>query len=310
MSKSRWMMVLGILPLTMALAACNAQGTTEEETAAATPELKAAEAPQKAATPDRMRGGHHQGKGPGSLLGAALRELDLSEAQRTAIQAELDALHEARPERGDRAEHRAALAAAVRRGKVDASLVPAAPAEGAARHARVVKAVKVLHDTLSAEQRRELVSKVREQREERGFGFGEGRRGGKHGGEMRGAKGEMGRLGRVLHGIELTEAQRAAVREALAKEAPKEADREAMKARHEAMKQAMDARLQSFAADTFDAEAFAAPPKDAPRAGFGHGPGAMVKTLAAVVPILDEAQRAELAQRIEQGPPEGRRGRR
>jgi hypothetical protein len=32
----------------------------------------------------------------------------------------------------------------------------------------------------------------------------------------------------------------------------------------------------------------------------------LVEALAVVVPILDESQRAELAKRIEQGPPEGK----
>lgn len=311
MSNSRWSMMLGILPLVSALgglSGCYQQSTADEETGVASPRLEEAEAP-KGARGDRMRGGKHgPGMGPGFLLGAALSELDLSDAQRATIEGELDALHEVmgpRHERGDFAAHRAALAAAVLRGKIDEAALGAPPAPSARDHSRMVKAMAVLHDTLTADQRLALVSRVRAQHDERGFD--EERPGkGRFGGE-RGAKGEMGPLGHALHGIELTDAQRAAVREALAKQGEGEVDREVMKARREAHRKVMEERLTSFAAEKFDASAFAAPPKDAPMRGFGHGREGMVKKLAIVVPILDDAQRAELAKRIEQGPPEGKR---
>ena len=312
MSNSRWSMMLGILPLVSALgglSGCYQQSTADEETGVASPRLEEAEAP-KGARGDRMRGGKHgpgMGMGPGFLLGAALSELDLSDAQRATIEGELDALHEVmgpRHERGDFAAHRAALAAAVRSGKIDEAALGAPPAPSQRDHGRMVKAMAVLHDTLTADQRQALVSRVRAQHDERGFD--EGRPGkGRFGGE-RGARGEMGSLGHALHGIELTDAQRAAVREALAKQGEGEVDREVMKARREAHRKVMEERLTSFAAEKFDASAFAAPPKDAPMRGFGHGREGMIKKLAIVVPLLDDAQRAELAKRIEQGPPEGK----
>ena len=87
MSNSRWSMMLGILPLVSALgglSGCYQQSTADEETGVASPRLEEAEAP-KGARGDRMRGGKHgpgMGMGPGFLLGAALSELDLSDAQR------------------------------------------------------------------------------------------------------------------------------------------------------------------------------------------------------------------------------------
>ncbi len=68
----------------------------------------------------------------------------------------------------------------------------------------------------------------------------------------------------------------------------------------------MRARLETFAADRFDANAFLPQPP----AGEKMGPRAhldrMVGALAAIVPILDEAQRNALAERIEKGPFAGR----
>ena len=67
------------------------------------------------------------------------------------------------------------------------------------------------------------------------------------------------------------------------------------------MKTAMDAKLQSFKSDSFDAKAFVAPPANAPKIG---GPADhMAKELSAVVSVLTPAQREKLAQKIEQGPP-------
>lgn len=303
MIQSRWSKVLGVLPLVGALAVfsgCNAQGSGTEETVVGSAKLEpVAEAPAKGA--ERTRGHHGKFmKGPDHLLFAALHELDLSDAQRTAIQAELDALHQAKgADRPDFEAHRTAMAAAIRSGKIDEAAFPAPAMKGSKDGARLAKAMQTLHDTLTAEQRKELVDAVSAKMEKH-----EGRRGPK--GEMGGPKGEMGGpLGHMLGDLEMTDAQREKVREALAKLAPAEADREAMKAKHEAFRQTMRERLASFTADRFDASAFVAPPKDAPMFGPEAGPGMMVKALAAIVPILDDAQRAELAKRFEQGPPAG-----
>ncbi len=268
------------------------------------------------------------------LLGAALHELTLTDAQKTTIQAELDAL---KPDGSEKVNHEAArkaVADAVRSGKVDEAALLAQFAKPQIDTARVAKAIGVLHDTLSAAQRKELVEKMTARMEK--FGGPDGRpewkdRGAKDGADRREAKGDRGDkgdrgsrgdrgpkgergdkgehgpgmhgpLGQLLRGIELTDAQRETVRAAMEKTMPSEADREAMKASHEAMRTAMKDRLATFASDSFDANAFATPPAGAPKMGpeamFGH----MIKVIAAVTPVLDETQRAELAKRIEEAP--------
>lgn len=350
MVKSRWSMVLGILPLVGALAGlsgCNEPGTDDGSTDSAAAEL--------AGTPGRgpkgekgakgamgERGMH--GRGPGMLLGAALHELDLTDAQKTTIQGELDAL---KADGGPKVDHEAArkaVAEAVRSGKVDEAALLAQFAKPQIDTTRVAKAIGVLHDTLSAAQRKELVEKVSARMDK--LGGPEGRpdwkeRGAKDGADGRDAKGERGDrgpkgdrgngpkgergdgpngergpkgergghgpgmrgpLGYLLHGIELTDSQREAVRTAMEKTAPSEADRAAMKAAHEAMKTAMKDRLATFASDSFDANAFVKPPEGAPKMGPEAMFGQMLKVVAAVTPILDETQRAELAKRIEEAP--------
>jgi Spy/CpxP family protein refolding chaperone len=301
MFKSRWSKVLGVLPLVAALAGmagCNNSKPADGQNDVAASELGAA--PAKDAHAERMM----PPRGPAMLLGAALHELDLSDAQRSTIQGELDAL---RPTEDMRASHEAthkALAAAVRSGKVDEAAILANVAKPKIDTARVAKAVSVLHDTLSAAQRKELVEKVLAKMDR--FGNHEGHEGHPWGdkakeGHERG-EGFHGPMGHLLHGIELTDAQRTAVKDALAKLAPSEADREAMKAQHEAFKKTVRERLATFEADQFDANAFVALPEGMA----AHGPEKMaehmVKVIAAVTPILDETQRAELAKRIEEGP--------
>jgi Spy/CpxP family protein refolding chaperone len=298
MIQSRWSKVLGVLPLVGALAAfagCNGQSSTaEDETSVGSAKLEpAAEATERA----RGHRGMH-GKGPEHLLFAALHELDLSDAQRTAIQGEIDALHQAKEAPADFEAHRTALAAAIRSGKVDETALPMPAMKAPKDGTRFAKAMQTLHDTLTPEQRKQLVDAVSAKMDEHEEHFA-----------AKGEKGHMfGPLGHMLRGIEMTDAQREKVRDALAKIGPQEAYREAMKAKHEAFRKVMRERLASFTADRFDASAFTAPPKDAPAFGPEAGHGMMVKALAAVVPILDEAQRAELAKRFEQGPPAGKRG--
>lgn len=341
MSVLRWFRSFGALSLVLAvggLAGCNTPSTDDDsaDTDVAASELAAEPAPARHDKAGPMRGKHH-GKpgGPAMLLGAALHELDLTDAQRSTIQKELDAL---RQDAGARADHdaaRAALAAAVKSGRVDEAALLSKVAPARPDTARLAKALGVLHDTLTPAQRKELVSAVEERMEHmkrggpkgdrqrgeahegKGHERGEAREGkGHERGEAHGrrdhergrrghgmvGRGEHGPLGHLLRGVSLSDAQRGQVREALSKLAPNEADRDAMKAQHEAFRSRMKERLASFASDSFDASAFVAPPEGAPNFGpdkmFGH----MVKALAVVVPILDDGQRAELAKRIEEGP--------
>jgi hypothetical protein len=65
----------------------------------------------------------------------------------------------------------------------------------------------------------------------------------------------------------------------------------------------MRARLESFAADSFDAQAFVAPPADAPQGRPMQPLARMVNELAVVVPLLEPAQREALAALLEKGSP-------
>ena len=93
MFKSRWSKVLGILPLVGALAGlsgCNEPQSTDDEATDVGPSELAGTPAKDAKGPKgehRMHGG-----GPAMLLVSALHELDLTDAQKATLQAELDAL--------------------------------------------------------------------------------------------------------------------------------------------------------------------------------------------------------------------------
>lgn len=113
-----------------------------------------------------------------------------------------------------------------------------------------------------------------------------------------------GPLGFLLHGVDLTDAQRESIRKAMEANKPTEAEREAMKQRFEAFHATLQKRLAAFAEDSFDAKAFVTPPEGAmpgPREHFQH----VVKDMQVVVPILEPAQRETLATLLEKGPPMG-----
>jgi Spy/CpxP family protein refolding chaperone len=289
MTTSRWTKVLGILPLVAlaGLSACTTQAGDTDETGAASGKI---ESPAGAPGFRHGRPGAH---GPAGLLFAALHELDLTAAQRATIEGALKELHEGKgpPDKVAFEAQRTALAAQVRSGKIDKSALSFPAHKGPPDPARMAKAVQTLHDTLTPAQRKELVTAMGEK------GHGPGAEPGEH----PGPKG--GPLQHLLADLSVTDAQRAQIEEGLAKVMPAKPDREAMKAKHEAMRAEMKARLQAFAADKLDAAAFAAPPKDAPQ--HMRGPEHMIDALAVIVPILTDAQRAELAKRIEQGPGPG-----
>ena len=305
MIQSRWSKVLGCLPLVGALAVfsgCQNQGTgtqaveseSDNDTAVATSKLEEAQAPAKDLTKAGARHGKHGG-GPERLLYAAMHTLDLSDAQKQTIQAQIDALHAAKAADGDKADfaaHRTAIAAQIRSGKIDqAALQLPAGMKGMHDHTGVAKALQTLHDTLTAPQRQQLVDSINARAEEREEHFAE-----------KGDHQAGGPVAHMLKDMNLSDAQRAKVDAALASLAPAEADREAMKTRHEAMKKEMTARLATFSSESFDAAAMVALPKDAPAPDHAMGPAMMGKALAAVLPILDATQREDLAKRFEAGP--------
>lgn len=265
-----------------------------------------------------MRGGKH-GWGHDHLLRAALKELDLSDAQKTAIKGAIDGLHEGR---GDHPKKDpavfTALAEGVRAGSIDKAAIEAKigkQADGIEEHrARLASALSTLHATLTKEQRRALVDAMAAKMEEKGARKGnvEGQKGDDdddH--EGRGFKGDRGGwggkgmkggpLGHMLRDLDLTAEQQAQIDKALEANRPSEADRADKKEAFEAMRAERKAKLETFAADSFDAKAFLA--GDARK---GMGPQAhldrMVTSLAAIVPVLTPAQRNELADKLEKGP--------
>jgi Spy/CpxP family protein refolding chaperone len=246
--------------------------------------------------------------GPEMLLFASLHApINLTDAQRTTIQGLVDGLQP----KGAAPADKTALVAGIRAGKIDTASVAfnkPADADIALRRTALAKSLTTLHDTLTAEQRVALVAAI----EKRAEG---GPKGEDHKGEgLKGEKGEKGEHGKMhggfgpmhlLKDLDLTEEQEKAVKaafEANKPAPPTETDREAMKANHIAMKKEMDARLQTFASDKFDANAFVAPPANAPKDGPAMHGDHFIKTLAVIVPILTPAQREKLASKIEKGP--------
>lgn len=300
----KWLTLASVAAIT-ALAGC--QNPPVESAEDVAEELNEAAPADHPAFGDRGPRGDHR-PGPAFLLRAALRDLDLTDAQKTAIQGEIDALEAAKPARGEGFEaDRKALADAVRAGNVDASKLGRDFAPPAEMKAAVTKAIQALHDTLDAKQRRALVDKMaahmehpKDGMERRGRGGPDGERGPRpDGAGERGARPEGGPMMHMLSGLDLTADQQTRVKAALEGLAPSDADREAMKAAHEAHRKEMATRMEAFVADKFDASAFATPPAD--KQAFGPKQH-MVKALAAVVPILTADQRAKLADQIEKGP--------
>ena len=109
---------------------------------------------------------------------------------------------------------------------------------------------------------------------------------------------------RLLANLDLTQAQKDAIKaklEAQRPAKPSEEQRAAMKAKRESMRTAMKARLESFKADGFDATAFSAPPKELAGAA-PAGRMNRMNELAVITSVLTPEQRETLATRIEKGP--------
>jgi len=226
--------------------------------------------------------------GPLGLVHAALEEpIGLSSQQRAAVETSLATLRP--PLRDDAAlsADRAALAAQIRAGAInETALAFRGPTseERAAREAAAVAAITTLHDALTAEQRRALVTAILtghsagpppEAREHR------------YGGPMH-----------MFEGLALTDAQEGAIRAVLESGRP---DAATMRARFDVMRAEHEAKLRSFVGSAFDARAFLKPLADAPR--LEPGPDRMAHDLAVAIPILTRTQREALAQRIEAEPP-------
>lgn len=306
-------MTLPLFALVAALAGCSAEAGTSAgvESVDDARSNIAAEQTEKADGP-RARG--HAPGGPDFLVHAALRApIDLTAEQKTTIEGLLKADAPERP-RFDAARAKK-LAAAIRSNSVDDSMQPAPDASHReARIAASAKALATLHDTLTAEQRVALVDSINK----RGATRGEhgAKRGGEHGkrgergprrggeGHVRGPGGPGGMPMHLLADLDLTQEQKDAIKtklEAQRPAKPTEEQREAMKAKLESMRSEMQAKLESFKSDKFDATAFVTRSKDL--AGPRDGAMNRVNHLAVITSVLTPAQREALATRIEQGPP-------
>ena len=275
---------LPIFALVATLAGCSGEsGTTS---GAGTPDTAKSEVVAQSDTanrPEHGPGHHHGPGGPGGgpelLIGAALHApINLTDAQRTTIEGLAKSGHPAFD-----ASKAKELAAAVRAGNVSTLSRPAPDLAAAA------KSIATLHDTLTPAQRLALVDAIASHAPK-----GAGPRGPEGRDRPLAAHGEhMAPRMPFGEGLDLTDAQKEQLKTKMEANHPaKPTD-----AQIEAMHAAMNAKLESFKADSFDANAFVAPPQ-------GLEPGAMKgNPLQDLVSVLTPEQREKLAQRIEQGPP-------
>lgn len=274
----------------MALAACSAAGLLA---CAADYRGGDDEVESDAATIEGGPARHHAHPpfGPPALVLEALEVPDLTDAQRESIEAALESIKP--PERTERAS---ALAAAIRAGSVDkAKLAPSAGEERrmmAEMHDRFTEALATLHRTLRADQRAAVVARVRSQLE---------RVPGSPPPPPSDAEGRgPGPLGFLLHGIEVDDEQRQRIERAITDASLEDPPRPSPRV-FAAQRAHMTALLDAFAADGFDPESALPPPGEAPP----RPP--VLEALEVVVPLLDDAQRAALADKIERGPMHPRR---
>lgn len=338
MKSLRTLFTIPVLGVVVALAGCSAESGTNGSVENPNTAQGTSQASTEGSS-DRAEGPRRGPGGPDFLVQAALREdIGLTAEQRTTIQSLVESSRPTPPaNRGDKAERpqhdaakTAALAAAIRTGNVEGlkASMPAPDAAKIAEHeskmkehmkehqAKLATALTKLHDTLTAEQRTKLVDAIiakAPKQGERPDGSKsprpEGEKGAR-GPHMHGGPGAMG--GGLLQGIELTQAQKDALTAKMEAKAsqvraarPSDEQIAKMKAAHASMKASLDAKLQSFKGDSFDANAFVTPPEGAfgPRPGMaGHDPKRMNEELATIVSVLDASQREILAKKIEAGP--------
>ncbi len=315
-------MTLPLFALVAALAGC-----TEAGTSAGTESTAGAQSPmvsEQSAKVDVVRGmrgrmrpmAHRAPGGSDFLVHAALRApINLTAEQKatieTLVKPSASREHEADPARAQK------LAAAIRSNSVAALEQPKLDeSKREARIAASAKTLATLHDTLTPEQRVALVDSMAKRASEHGQERGDHVRKGAQ--REHGDHGERGdRAGRergfrphggpgggpmgMLAGLELTPAQKEAIKTQLDAQRPAKPtaeQREAMKAKMESMRAEMKAKLESFKANEFDATAFATPPKvDRPEMK-AHGKN----PLAVITSVLTPEQRETLAARIEKGP--------
>lgn len=287
----------GFSALLLTASACAAQGPGDSSEADE-PGTEEAQTPITGEQPLADKG-HH--RGGDRLIRAALAELELTDAQRSTIEA-LDKDLPGKPE--EMKEFMTALAAGVRANAIDerqmTSKIDAIAQQGSAMRAKHAAALEKLHATLTSAQRKELVEKTRvrmEEKEEKLAEMRERADDGDDGPRGKGGKFRGGPLAHVMKKLELSDDQREAVKKAVADSGVAPPDRDQMKEKFEAMRATKKAMLDAFATDSFDADTLL-PQHD------GKGKEhlvSMVKVTKAVLPILSAAQRDKLADMLETG---------
>ena len=196
--------------------------------------------------------------------------------------------------RSDKPQAFAIMAKAVRAGKIDEKALQT-EIDGASTplqegRTRMIAGLEKLHGTLTPEQRKELVELMIKKLDDSAA----------QAEDRDPARGPSARspIDTMLKGVTMTDEQRAKINKALTKTRMNEPD-EKDKPSKEAFLAKRKAALVAFANDKFDGEAVLPPENDK---GADTQAPRMIKALAIVVPMLDESQRGELADRLEQGP--------
>lgn len=241
---------------------------------------------------------HHRGPGPmgpDMLVGAALRApLDLTAEQRATIEglAQAGGPHHIEQRHTMDPAKAKELAAAIRSGNLDSLPKPAFDDSKMKEHlAKSAASLKTLHDTLTPAQRAALVADIKSHAPK--------------GGPVTERRVEIKLKAHGDHGpgpfgddLNLTDAQKEQLKTKMEAHRPVQQSPAQMKANMEAMRAEMDAKLESFKGDSFDANTFVAPPANMPKLGELKG-----NPLADLVSVLTPEQRETLAKRIEAGPP-------
>lgn len=241
-----------------------------------------------------MKRGHH---GPERLVHAALRNLDLTDAQRKTLTDLKNPGERPEADANGRDAIRSLLTEGWKTGAIDQQALDAAlsgmEAQHAKRVAEQVRMVNQLHQTLTPDQRKALVAKLQEsqsKRPERARPDAKSER--PHGGFALG----------MLRGIELTDGQRKQL-EALAPATTLPTARGAFE-QHQKRRAAM---LDAFAQDSFDAAKFIGRSENSGKLRtFTLERAEFVKKASKV---LTDEQRTQLVERLNEGPRFGAKGR-
>lgn len=279
---------IALLLLCSVAIGCEQADTGEEAVVAETPDDTAPNAVEVTRKDARF------GKSPARLLLKQAEALDLSDAQRTAIEAMRADLKQAKKTSGKWEAKRAlddALADGIRAGNLDRELlgthVASMKEAMGKKHDNIASALVSLHETLSPEQRTLLVAAAREHIADKMGGSC-----GDKGRDEGVAKDGLGKSGKLLRHVSLNDEQRQRFEAAVAEMRTSKPSHEAMKQRFADKRAQTDAMFDAFQTDRFDASAVVDGGTDRFVAKVEH----RIEAVAALLPILTDAQRVELAE--------------